>query len=210
MILTAADLKASREAIEAGVSDVSDGDADTAIAEAQATLESVLGYGIAPDLTDVTVVGSGDGSLWLPQRARTVSGIDLDGSPLEATDYRLGAGGFTVERRSWPDEGVAVISGTFGYAPTDPQYVLARKAVRLLATRDLAQTASRGFPRGMGGALLTGYSTEGAAFQFFTPEGDRGGTGYADVDQLVRRIGMHPLRNPRTLKSLTLRSAGYR
>lgn len=187
-LLTAADLKASREAIEAGVTTVSDADANAAISEATAELYALLGYKIEDTATSYSFRGTGKATFYLPQRARSVSAIIEDGTTATATEYHLANSGWLLKRESgvWGAEAV-VVTGTFGFTSSDDEWILAKKAVRLLAVRYLQATSTTAdLPSGAPGAYLTGYSSQNATFQFFTPE--PGLSGYADVDRLVEMI----------------------
>lgn len=187
-LLTAAELKASREAIEAGVFTVSDPDADAAIAEATAELYALLGHRI--EVTDVsfTFRGTGKSVFYLPQRARSVTQVTEDGTVTNAAVYHLANRGWLLKRESgtWAAETV-VVAGTFGFVAADDAWVLSKKAVRLLAVRYLQSTSALAdLPGGAPGAYLTSYSSQGADFSFFTP--DSGVTGYPDVDRLIEMI----------------------
>jgi hypothetical protein len=210
-LLTATELQNSAEAAEAGVSAVSDAAATSAIQEAEAALYAYLGYEVQTTTTEITIRGSGAETVWLPLRARTVSAVEVDGVALETDAYRPTIGGFALRGLSeWAASSDFVITGTFGFAATDHEYILARRAVRMLAVRYLSSTNStEGFPQGGAGSFMTGYSTEGAQFQFFTPEGDEDGTGYADIDRIARQIGIHPRKRKNVLKSVALRSSAY-
>lgn len=208
-LLTAAELKSSREAVDAGVDSVTDADATLAISEAESVLYSVLGYKVQTSDTSVTVRGNDDGTLWLPLRGRTVSAVTVDSAAIDSDSYRFRVGGFVLEGSRWARNADIVVTGTFGYASTDRQYILAKRAVKLLATRILSGTSdSDDFPSNPN-AYLTSYNSEGASFTFFTPEQGEEGTGYQDVDLIVAQIGKHPLKNKRTLKTAGLRSTGY-
>lgn len=198
-ILTAAELKASREAEEAGVATVSDSVATSAIGVAESTLNRLLGYKVANADVSVTLV-SGEGDvLSLPQRVQTISGITdayPGGSASAVTDtYEIRSSGFSLWRYyGWRRDNTVVITGTFGYATTDDQYVLAKQFVLLLATRNLAGTESSDLPT-PAGAYLTGYSSEGADFTFFTPNQSDSSTGYPDLDKMLDQIGRHPRKS---------------
>lgn len=208
-LLTAAELKASREAIQAKVNTVSDADANAAIADAEVTLYSALGYDIESSATELTVHSAGGGALVLPQRIRSLSAIeDEDGNVLESTGYR-GAGFVVTRYYGWTNATDYTVTGTFGYTSSDSQWKLAKRAVKLLAVRYLQSTATGGLPSGAPGAFLTGYSSESASFTFFTPSGEEDGTGFADVDRIVKQIGRHPYKSSRVLKSVPVRSTGY-
>jgi hypothetical protein len=198
-ILTAAELKASREAIEAGVDDVSDPAAVSAIALAEATMNKALGYKVANSATSLTLGSSSADYLSLPERVRTISGITdstYGGNAQTVSDYyEIRGDGFSVWRRGrWLDNGTVVITGTFGFASTDDEYILAKQFVLLYAVRYLQRTSTDDeFPT-PSGALLTGFASEQANFTFFTPTGDT--TGYQDLDILLEQIGRHPNKKP--------------
>lgn len=209
-LLTAVELKASREAIEAGVSDVSDLDATAAIAEATAELYALLGFKIEAAETTLTFRGTGHPSFYLPQRARSVSAITEDAIAATATEYHLSDSGWVLKREvgSWSAEAI-IVTGTFGFTSSDDEWVMAKKAVRILAVRYLASSSStNNLPTGAAGALLTGFSSENASFSFFTPSSEE--TGYPDVDRLVsliREASGYPFQSKKTLQSIPLQGA---
>lgn len=205
-LLTATELKTSREAIKAGVNGVSDAEATTAIAEATSELYAVLGYKIEDTATSITLRGDGDWLLYSPSRIRTVSSISEDGTALGTTLYQTRVRGFVLYNEAYPwTAETIVVTGTFGYVSTDSQWELAKRAVKLLAVRYLQGTKTgTGLPTGAPGAYLTGYQSENASFTFFTPQGDEKGTGYADIDRFVRLIGRHPLSDPNALRSVPI------
>jgi hypothetical protein len=199
MILSASELKASREAQEAGVSGVSEDDAERAIAVAEATLNRSLGYKVANAATTITFVTRSDMSVMSPERIRTITSISEsiygDASSNVSDYYELRGDGFTLWRRTrWRDDAIVTVTGAFGFDTTDDEYVLAQHFVLLLAVRLLQRssvTAANGFPA-PAGAVLTGFSSESAQFSFFTPTGET--TGYADLDAMLDQIGKHPNR----------------
>lgn len=206
-LLTAAELKASREAIEAGVDSVADPTATAAIAEATAELYSLLGFKIEATETSFTFRGTGHTTLYLPQRARTVSAITEDAITATATEYHLSNSGWLLKREtgSWAAEAI-VVTGTFGFTSSDPEWTMAKKAVRILAVRYLVNSSSDSPTPA--GALLTGYTSENASFSFFTPTTEE--TGYPDVDRLVgliRKASAFPLASKKTLQSIPLQGA---
>jgi hypothetical protein len=187
-LLTAAELQTSREAQEAGLGNVSDADATTAITEATAELYSHLGFKVETTQTTLTFRGVDKRNVFLAQRARTVSSITEDGNTTTPGDYHLSNSGWILVRESgrWTAEAI-IVTGTFGFASTDDEYVMAKKAVKILAVRYLSSTSSaNGLPAGAAGALLTGFSSEQASFQFFTPAAEM--TGHPDVDRLIGLI----------------------
>lgn len=208
-LLTATELKASREAAEAGVSTVSDADATLAISEAEAILYSdeVLGYRVQVTETSFTIRGAGGSVLRLPQIARTVTAVTQDGVETSSDVYWLTGNGWALRSYgTWAGEAI-VVTGTFGIATSDNRYILAKKAVRLLASRLLQETKTgSGLPSGTAGSYLTGYSSENASFTFFTPGGT--GTGYTDIDRLVDLIGRNPFKKRNVLKTVQLGSTG--
>ena len=198
-ILSASELKQSREAEEAGVDSVSDTVATSAISVAESTLNRLLGYKVANADTTLTLVSGEGDSLSLPQRVRTISGITdayPGSSAASVTDtYEIRSQGFNLWRFSgWRQDNTVVITGTFGYATTDDQYVLAKQFVLLLAVRNLSGSDPNGnLPfGGPAGGYLTGYDAEGASFSFFTPNQDGSSTGYPDLDRMLDQIGRHP------------------
>lgn len=187
-LLTASDLLSSREAQEAGLSVVSEAEATAAIAEATAELHALLGHKVEDTTTSYTFRGPGSHILYLPQRARAITAITEDGIATDAIVYHLANSGWLLTRESgsWSAESIAV-TGTFGFTDTDEEWVLARKAVRILAVNYLRSTSSTSnFPAGAGGAMLTGYSSESASFSFFTPTAEH--SGHPDVDRLISMI----------------------
>lgn len=206
-LLTAAELKASREASEAGVTGVSDADATAAISEATAELHALLGHRIEDTATTYTFRGTGSDVFYLPQRARTVTAITEDGVATDPAVFHLANSGWLLKREqgTWAAETISV-TGTFGFATTDEEWTLARKAVRILAVRYLSSTStSSNLPAGAGGALLTGYSSESASFSFFTPTSEQ--SGYPDVDRLVDMIHQSsgwPFNSKKVLLSVPL------
>lgn len=211
-ILTAAELKASREAIDADVDGASPADMTLAISEAEATLYSTLGYPVADASTSVTGYGDGEGHIYLPRRARTISSVTEDGVTIASTGYYISGSGFLLKRgrrgymyrdEDWPEpshwypNSVIVVTGTFGYATTDDKYILAKKAVRLLAIQGLSSSdGESNMPNGPAGASLTGYTAEGASFTFDTDE--------PQIANLIEDIGLHPLKGKNTLQSVRL------
>lgn len=206
-LLTAAELKSSREAIEAGVDSVTDTVATAAITEATAELYSLLGFKIEDATTSFTFRGTGHTTLYLPQRSRTVSAITEDGTTATATEYHLSDSGWLLKREtgSWSAEAI-VVTGTFGFTASDDEWIMAKKAVRILAVMYLA-SSSADLPIGARGAFLTGFSSESASYQMFTPDSD---SGHPDVDRLVTRIreaSAFPLASKKTLHSIPLQGA---
>lgn len=198
-IATASELKNSREAIEAGVSTVTDTEATSAISVAESTLNRLLGYKVANADTSLTLVSGEGTSLSLPQRVRSISAITdayPGSSPGSVTDtYEIRGSGFDLWRYvGWRQDNTVVITGAFGYATTDDQYILAKQFVIMLAVRNLAGSDPHGdLPLGgPAGGYLTGYSAEGADFSFFTPNQDGSSTGYPDLDRMLDQIGKHP------------------
>lgn len=206
-LLTATELKSSREAAEAGVSTVSDADANAAIAEATAEIHALLGHKVEEAGTSFTFRGTGNRNFYLPQRARSVSSVTEDGNLANSEDYHLANSGWILKREvgTWSAE-VIVVTGTFGFTSSDDEWILAKKAVRILAVRYLQATStSNNLPVGTSGALLTGFSSEEASFQFFTP--DSGQTGHADVDRLladIAQISGYPFNSKKVLISVPL------
>lgn len=192
-LISAASLKASREAIEAGVNTVVDADVDAAIADAEEIIYSVINYRIEDSAVSLTLRGRGLTRIFPTSRIRSVSAITDDGSTVDSTTYFTEAGGFVLRRTSgWSDDKNIVITGTFGYTSSDPQWKLAKRAVKLLAVHLLEATKPNSVP-GMGSAgELESYTTEGAGFTFFHPRQEGAQpvsfTGYADVDRLLERL----------------------
>ena len=193
-LLTSDDLIASREAVEAGVTEVSGADAESAIALAEAVMNKALGYKVANPATTLTLTGSSlADSLLLPERVRSISSITDSATTITDT-YEIRRKGFAIWRRAgWRDNNTIVVTGEFGFATTDDEYVLARHFVLLAAVRHLQKTSATKDKPTPGGALLTGFSSESAQFTFFTPTGNS--TGYQDLDILLDQIGRHPSKS---------------
>lgn len=197
-ILSASELKTSREAIDAGVSTASDPDVERAISVAEARMNRALGYKVKNDATSIVVTSPDTDLLSLPERTRSITEITelFPGSAavvVDATRYGLRNDGFSLYRDyPWFQGNEITVTGAFGYTESDDQYVLAREFVLLAAVRALAGTTSDdGVPTPAGG-ILTGYTTEGVSFNFYTPTGDT--TGYEDLDRLLEQIGKHPYK----------------
>lgn len=194
-ILSAAELKASREAELAGVDIVDDSAAESAIALAEAVMNKALGYKVANSATTLTIQAAESDRLLLSERVRSISGITeaiLGGSATTVSDlYEIRNDGFSVWRNAtWRNDSTVVITGAFGFATTDDEYVLAKQFVLSYAVRHLANTDATNNMAGPGGAVLTGFASENASFQYFTPIGES--TGYQDLDKLLDQIGRHP------------------
>lgn len=207
-ILSAAELKASREAVEAGVSTVSDAAADSAIALAEATMNKALGYRVANSATTLTLGAAEGERLALNERVRTISGITealSGGSAAAISDtYEIRSDGFALWRYSrWRNDSTIVITGTFGFASTEDEYIIAKQFVLLYAVRYLQRTSTTNAMPTPPGAHLTGFQSEQASFTFFTPDGSI--TGYQDLDIMLEQIGYHPNKK-RGLFTITLTS----
>ena len=205
MIITADELQASPEAVEAGVDGLEDPVVATAIRVAEAVMNKALGFRVANDAESISVVGRDGDRLWLPERVRTVDSVTdsyLGTTTTLDEDYEIRESGFALYRRGgWQAHHTYEITGEFGYEPYediesvwvgDDQYLLGQRFVLLYAVRMLASTGSSEMPAPPG-AVLTGDQSEGAAFQFYTPTGDS--TGYQDLDNLLNLIGKHPNRS---------------
>lgn len=201
-LLTAAQLKASREAIKAKADTVSDADATAAIQEAEDICYQALGYAVEVTATSFTAYGDGGPVLYLPARARTVSAVEVDDVEVSSTGYQISGGGFTLTRISglWTYDTDYVLTGTFGYTSSDRVWRIATMAVKRLAVLRLQTTATGGMNVPTG-AYLTGYSSENASFTYFTPTGDT--TGDAEVDRLLRTI-RHPYKGSGLLRSIPI------
>ena len=81
--------------------------------------------------------------------------------------------------------GVSAFDVEATYEDTHDKYKLAQKFVRMAAVRGLEPYGPSNVPT-PSGAVLTGLTSEGADFTFFTPSGDS--TGYADLDRLAQQI----------------------
>lgn len=215
-ILTPTELLTSREAIEAGVDDVSSDDALRAIRVAEAVMNKALGYRVANDAESITVTTSDTDRLLLPERVRSISAItdSFRGSdPVDLDDnWEVRGKGFVLYRSlGWRAEHTIEIEGEFGFEPVedvtsvtvgDDEYLLGQRFVLLLAVRMLQSTETDGNLPAPAGAYLTSYQSEGAAFSFFTPDGDT--TGYADLDKLLDAIGRHPSKGSKSLYTIGL------
>lgn len=212
-LLTAAELKASREAIDAGVTGITDADANQAISEAEAFLYSVLGFRIEVPDTTLTVESRGDEVIYLPERVRTITALTRAGTVVPASDYRLKARGWVLHshRYGWAypaDEPDIVITGAFGFAADERERVLATKVVRILAVRWLKRTMKTdNIPSGASGSYLTSYTTEGSAFTFFTPTDSV--TGDVELDPLVEELKRAKPRRRTGMVSVPIRSTAY-
>lgn len=183
-LLTADELQGSREAIQAGVTSVSDEDANDAIEEAELALYARLGYSIETDVTEVTVTSRRSRVLWLPERARTFTEIEEDGTTYDLIDWTLIADGFAIDRYYGVFAARQVtVTGTFGYTEDDREWKLAKKWVRIAAVDYLSQSAS-GSNRPVG---LESYTAEGASFRFQGSASLR-----SDLQALIEEIGVHP------------------
>ena len=196
-ILSAAELKASPEAIKAKVNAFADPVVEGAIRDAEAALNLALGYKVANSETSLVVNSADTDSLYLPERVRAITAISdafPGGGAVEVTSWGIRNNGFSLYRSAgWRANNVVTITGSFGYAGDDDKYVLAKRFVLLAAVRQLAASStSSGMPT-PSGAYLTGYQSEGASFTFFTPSGDT--TGFADLDALIAQIGRHPRKS---------------
>lgn len=192
-LLTAAELKASREAVEAGVSTVADGDANQAISDAQAFLERTLGYRIEVADVSISLRGAGTARLFPTERVRTVATITDEGSSVASGDYLLENDGWTLrmlEGGYWTTDGAVVITGTFGFTSSDDEWKLAKRAVLLLAVRQLQGNASTdNLPNAPSGAYLSSYASENATFTFDRTATGDGPTPYDDVNRIIDAIG---------------------
>lgn len=207
-ILTASELKTSAEARRARVDSISDAEAVSAIADAEALLNLSLGYKVANAATSISFVSTGVNPQILPERVRTITSVTdayPDASPSAVTDYSVRGEGFKLFRTSytWRADNTVVVNGTFGYATTDDKYRIAKRFVLLAAVRQLQHVIQGGLPA-PAGALLTGMSSENASFTFFTPNGET--TGYGDLDNMLDQIGRHPGRRSDGLYTISLQS----
>lgn len=198
-LLTADELKASREAIKAQVDGLSDAEVSDAISDAEDLCYQAIGYAVSTEMTEITVPGDGGPTLYLPEHVQSVTEVDAGGTA--ASGYQIAGAGFQLHRISgiWGLDVDFTITGTFGYPQGSRVWRIAKKAVRRLAVRDLTQTKVGGIsvPHG---ALLTGYASENAQFSYFTPQG--GLTGDADVDRWLDLI-KHPFKAS-TLHSVSM------
>lgn len=188
-ILTVAELKASSEAIAAGVENVDDAVVQAAIDEALAEIEARLGYKIEDSATSYTVIAEGRSLLVIPARVRSLTTVESDGEVVNADYYELTGGDFHLRNLygGWASRTSVELTGTFGFTSSDHEWKLAKRAIKLLAIARL-QGGVGDFPMPPG-AFLTGFSSEQASFQYFTPQS---ATGVPEVDRLINLIG--PLR----------------
>jgi hypothetical protein len=209
--LLAAELKGSREAAEAEVNEVPDGDANQAIHEAEVFLYSILGFRVEVPEGSISVRGQSHSTIYLPERVRSISALTEDGRTVSGVDYTLKARGWILKHNGavWlhsSDEPNIVISGAFGYAPDEPQYELAKRIVKLLAIRALQSTQPNdNFPTAPAGAYVTGITSEGVTATFFTPKGEM--TGFADIDRLIKPLRAQKPRGRGRLISVPVESA---
>lgn len=214
-LVSAAELRASREAIQANVQNVSDDAAELAVLEAEAALysDAVLGYRIEVEDASITVQGSGTGYLTLPERIRSITTLVENGTTITSTGYEVVSNGFRIERiggylianadypspERWGSRDIdIVITGEFGYEATDAEWILAKKWVRIAAVDYLKQTRSTsGLP-----SNLTDYSAEGASFSFSADA-----SGRSDLARLIEQIGRHPYKRKGITRSVEMRAA---
>lgn len=192
-LLTAAELKASREAVEAGVSTVLDADATQAISDAQALVESVLGYRIEVSDASITLRSLGHRFLFPTERVRTISSVTDEGSSVSSDDYVIENDGWNLRMLGsgyWSLDGDVVVTGTFGFTTSDNEWKLAKRAVLLLAVRQLqSNAATDNLPNAPAGAYLSSYASENASFTFDRVGTADGPTPYDDVNRLIQAIG---------------------
>lgn len=138
-ILTATELKESREALQAEVEDVQEADATEAIEIAETSLNLILGYKVADSATTVAFnTSSQDTYITVPdKRLRSVSAITSDGGSLGITDLTFDH--FTLSN-VYPFYGSIVVTGAFGFATTDDEYKIAKNWVLKAAVDELQQT----------------------------------------------------------------------
>lgn len=185
-LVTLEQLRTSPEAHAAGVTEKEDDLIQAALDDAHMEITARLGYPIEDDRTEVTVPGSGTPLLVVPARVATATTVAVNTNETEY--YEVSGGGFHLVSTAgyWPRFYDVVITGTFGYEASDPQWSLAARAVKLLAVHRLQTTdyADR-FPV-PAGAYVSGFSSENVSFSYFTPDSV---SGVSDVDRLVALIG---------------------
>lgn len=189
-LLTAAELKASREAVEAGVDDEADAAATAAISEAVAVLHRALGYRIEVTDAAISLIGRGGVYLFPAERVRGLTAVTEDGTAV--TDYLIENDGWTLRHTAsyWTTDATVALTGTFGFTSSEDEWILAKRAVLLLAVRQLQSNDSGDdLPSAPAGTFLSSFSSQDATFTF-----DRGTegetlTGYSDVDRLIDAIG---------------------
>lgn len=198
-LITATELKASREAVKAGVTTVTDAHANEAIAEAEALIYQSLGYRVEVTETTFTLEGRGDVSVVLPQRARTVTSVSEAGVAITpSSQWALGADGWVLRRPAswWLNGAPLVVTGTFGFEVGHRVRTIATSAVKKLAVHLLKSTEMSGIPSLPAGARLTGFSSEQAQFtMYYDPSGP--------VDELLDTI-RHPFRSEKMLHSVPI------
>lgn len=204
-ILSVSDFLASREAIEAGVADTPNEDAERAIRRAEAKMNLTLGYKVNNEEPSISFQSASGDTMLLPERVRTISAITetpVGGSASAVASYDIRGNGFNLYRiGGWRSDYLISITGTFGYATDEDRYELAVEFVTLCAARYLASTSPlSGLP--VTGGQLTGYSSENASFQWWHPSDTT--TGYQDLDLLLDQIGRHPSKGKNSLYTIGL------
>jgi hypothetical protein len=213
-LVTSTELLASTEAAEAGVSTATDSAASAVLLEAEAFIYRILDFKVEDGVNQYTVRAYQNSIVRLPNRARSITSVvSVTGAVVDPILYWTAHRGWFLVRDGlsrWSNYAgrnsqMLTVSGTFGYVSPDPEFLIAKRAVRMLAVRWLAMSKSDdNLPgvSGMGGSMLTGYSTANASFSFYTPTGDK--TGYADIDRLIERIPRKPSNSPDRLRSLQM------
>lgn len=194
------ELKVSREAREAGVDSVGDDDATQAIEDAELALYAALGYRVEESSVALTLRGTGEDVLVLPQHAQSVSAVTSDGVEVSSDAYDARSG-WTIDGRLWTGKEI-VIAGTFGYPEESDTYKRAKRAVIKLAVRYLQSSKVAPGAPNSSGAYVTSYTSQQASFTYFTPSGDL--TGYQDIDRLIEQIGRHPFKGNKKLRAVPL------
>ncbi len=193
-LVTATQLRESREAADAGVEGVADGPAEAAIRRAEARLNLGLGYKVSDGDLTTSFVSKAGPTITVPgKRVLTLTSV-TDAYPGSAAspvdDHELRRSFYLFRRSGWRSDNTVTLVGTFGLDPDSDEYELAREFVLKLAVRDLATTKVGGGIPEVPGAFIRAISSEGTTVDFFTPTGAT--SGYGDLDALLDLIGRHP------------------
>jgi hypothetical protein len=191
-ILTTQELKASREAIQGGVSDEPEPDIEAAIASAQRSLNLLLGYKVEVDDTSLTVRAPIRGErLTSPQWIRSVSAVTQDGTSTSVDNLHID--GFTLTDFS-QFYGTVVLTGTFGFATGTDEYEAAKEWVLKAAVDELRQTQADG---GDIPEYVEGVTAEGVSLRF-------GPERRPDLADLLKKLPQHPSKSSGSLYTISL------
>lgn len=202
-LITPQEFKASLEARQAGLDSVPDEELTPVIADMEAELYEVLGYEVASDAVSVTTLGSGKRTTYLPHRVRSMTSVSESGVALVSGEAYLTAGGFAVKRRfgRWAEGETVLVTagaGNVGFTEGERWRILAEKVLRRFVVRYLNNHGEgyQGF-EAPPGAYVTGYQSENAAIQFYTPGND------PDTDRIIQLI-KHPKARDKAVHSSPL------